>query len=242
MVGFYRMPEEDTKETKEARGKQHYVMFEADECGEQLRACQPELNWLRLPNAVLPFSELLLFVYSGAVASAEATDIEWAQAAPTIKNVTEVWGAITMHMHDWTRCNMGTLCMRIKKAVHLMDARPVLYPEPKDKDRRTYEVTMDYEDKVHTAEVKKLTKAVDEAATKPAEQKALRAFNLYFEKDGIPYDYQDWFEYVHPAREASRTRPRTRHPTSESGSTTSPTASGVTASPPAPSSNAQSSW
>ena len=107
MVGFYKMPEEDTPETKEARGKEHYVMFEADECGEQLRLCLPKLNWLRLPNAVLLYNEFLLFVGYGVIASAEATEIEWGLAAPTINNITEVWGAITMHMHDWSRCNHG---------------------------------------------------------------------------------------------------------------------------------------
>ena len=151
-----------------------------------------------MTHPVLPLSEILLFICSGAVASAESTDIEWGGAVPTLKNLTEIWGGITVHMTDWSRCNMGTLCGRIKKAVHLMDNRPIVVPEPEDKDPRLYEIKTDYDDKPHADHLKKLTKAVDEANSNASSTKALRMYNEYIEQDGLPYDYPEWLEYVHP--------------------------------------------
>ena len=89
MVYFYEMPEEDTDASREKRGKDHYVMFEPDECGAKMKSCQPELDWLKHANAALPYSEFLLFLCSGAIASAEATDIEWGTSAPTMKNTPQ---------------------------------------------------------------------------------------------------------------------------------------------------------
>ena len=78
----------------------HYVMLETGESGERLKACQPELNWSKGSFYILPLSEFLLFLYAGCIASAECTRFEWMESVPTIKNTTEVWSAIIMHMMD----------------------------------------------------------------------------------------------------------------------------------------------
>ena len=165
MVGWYKMPGEDTTETYLARGKQHLVILDTDECGDLLRTSQPELDWENTTWPVLPYQELLVFVCAGAVASAEATDIEWAQAAPTLKNVTEIWASIIMHMTDWSRCTIGTLCQRINKATLLMSARPVLFYAVEAPDLLIYDVTMDFENKKHEDELKRLTKACEDGGT-----------------------------------------------------------------------------
>ena len=90
--------EGDTQASMELRGVMHLILLEAGECGERLKACQPELNWSRGTFCTLPLSEFLLFLYAGSIASAESTRHEWVESVPTIKNMTEVWGAIIMHM------------------------------------------------------------------------------------------------------------------------------------------------
>jgi hypothetical protein len=79
-----------------------------------------------------------------------------------------------------------------------MDNRPIVVPEPEDKDPRLYEIKTDYDDKPHADHLKKLTKAVDEANSNASSTKALRVYNEYIEQDGLPYDYPEWLEYVHP--------------------------------------------
>ena len=98
MVGWHKSSVDDTDESYRARGKQHLVILDSDEGGEDLRNAQPELDWLDTTWPGLPYQEFLLVALSGAVSAAEATDIVWVTAAPTLKNITEIWANIIMHM------------------------------------------------------------------------------------------------------------------------------------------------
>ena len=93
------MSEDDNEESYRARGKEHLVILGSDEGGEDLRNAQPELDWLDSSWPILSYQEFLL-VAPGAVSAAEATDIVWVTAAPTLKNITEIWANIIMHMTD----------------------------------------------------------------------------------------------------------------------------------------------
>ena len=57
---------------------------------------------------------------------------------------------------------------------------------------------MDYEDTVHTDMVKRLTDAIKAATTKPTTLKAEQTLAAYYEKEGIPFDYMEWFAYINP--------------------------------------------
>ena len=112
MVLFMTAHEDDSLALRELRGVMHFILLEAGECCEKLKACQPELNWSKGTFNSLPLSEFLLCSSTpeASIASAKSTQhVEWVESLPTIKNMTEVWGAIIMHMTDWSGCNIGTI-------------------------------------------------------------------------------------------------------------------------------------
>ena len=158
-------------------GALHFILLDAGECGEKLRACLPELNWSKGTTFCgLPLSEFLVLLCAGSITSAESTQNQWLESVPTIKNMTEVWGAIIMHVTDWSRCNLGTMRWRISKAAGLMDALPILYPDVPQGDMFTYDVASVYQDKTFAKDVKTLYKAVDDASTDASTAKAEREF------------------------------------------------------------------